>query len=312
MRIKKGHIKLSQSEIKGLGIRICNGEISDYDHCPALFKHKVIDGNYPLSKPMKTGVVLESNLIGASRGETIMKLDKIGKNKDKVSVPMQRILKHKEHFEEFCEKHNIYVGEYNVQMPIACSFGMVENEHVTLTGVTDIFPASYANETCIIDIKYYTGSIDKMAFFNHNYPITHDSCYENDEKFNTLQAAMYRYIVKHTNYEWLTRFWKLNDCYDSFFPLVTEERLKTLQQHYLHFHWFIFSLSPLENPSEQYHIKSYIPMDGEIQTLKNAIILAAERFLQWEREGFKEKYIDRDCVKCPLKENCETYLKVKS
>lgn len=309
MRVNENTIRLSYSEEKSLGFRICNGEIEDYDkHCPAKFKYRTIDGNYPPSELMLRGVVLESNLIGASRNDAVMELPLL-KNGEH-SVHMHRIWKHKESFERYCKENNIYIGPENVQMPALCEYPhKVDGNRVILTCVFDVCPVIINDEVSIMDIKYYSGNIQKDSYFDRRLPITHDSCYHDDANFSTTQAVQYRYIFSRIRYDWLLRYFEDNGVpKNTHTTLITEASLKKMQEKLLPFYWYIFTTSKFEKPEEQQFIKPYVPMAGEFQVLEELIRRAAERFLEWESLGFPERYNEYDCKSCDLRSECKTYL----
>lgn len=312
MRLNNSSIKLSQSTLKGLGLRIVNNDVDDVLEygklCPRAFKHKVVDGNYPESKPMLEGIVLESNLLGSGNGKCQMELPPLV-NGDP-STCMKRIWNHKKGFDKWCAANEITISKSNVQMPIVVEFrDKVQDHQVILSGVTDVFPITTNNGVIIIDIKYTTGRIDKLDFFMRKRPMLHDTCYANEDEFNYMQAVMYKYIVRRMNMKWLKRYWSnlgIEKEDDKFIYEWID--LESIQKNNIDFAWFIFSGAPYDTSEEGQLWKDHIPKAEDDILLEEVVRRGATRFLEWESKGWQERSCN-DCTSCQLRTECKTFNK---
>lgn len=301
-----GYIMVSNSLLKALGFRIINGEINQYDDvCPKKFSLYYVHKSHSLSAlPMSMGIYMESQMIGASRNDTLDDLPRL-KNGNK-SVAHKRIDEHVASFQSLCDKYNAIVIPENVQIPITCAYKRIYGNGIMLTGVTDIITTIYDAEKAIIDIKFTGVNLQKDAWITKDVR-TNDRAWTRQDELTTTQAVMYQYIMSHTTLPLLKKFWKYHGSPE--YEIISEKFINGVKKHGISFYWWIFSSAKYHDIKEQQLQLKHVEMHGQFQVLEHLIDQAVERYLLWEKNGWPEIKYESECRDCPLKENCISYNK---
>ena len=298
--IRNGHIIISQSMSKELGVLVIDDQVEHVDTCYKRFAEKYFYDRYEYtpSLPMLKGLYAETKLLGScARGESVDDLPR--KSNGEKTASQVRIDKQVERMHGFMASYGVKLTKLNTQVRLLAPYA----PKIWLRGEFDVFPARVGGRLSIVDFKttkdvnnsFFSIAPKYVSFAPHG-------CWGNYDKLAKNQPLFYHHIARYFHLSGLDMLKRFNpngaDQYDMLFK-------HNLDFSDVDFFFFVAGIdkSDIEGQLKLFEY-SYTPHRQIL--LRTLVDATVARIIDAVKHDFPANPKPHLCASCALKEVCSS------